>query len=604
MTWHHLQTFLWLRWRLVLNHSRRHGAVSLALFFIFKVVFALSALAALIIGFLLGATSLPNRPPEVAMLTFAGVIVAYLFFTVIGIIVELQRAEMLSLDKFLHLPMTLSGAFLINYLGSSMNLSALVFFSGMLGLSLGLSIESDGGAAFTLPLFVVVFFLMMTALIYQFRGWLASMLANPRRRQTMIVIITMAFLLVMMSPSLPGIVSMYRHKAEADANAPAVTVNAGDKSVERRARRNQRRQPMTPDEVFKLQSRARFASAILPPGWLAYGVVNTLEGRIIPALTCLFGMGLIGAWSLRRSYQTTLRLYRGEFSAGHGSKQRAASQVQARPRTRPVNGRRAHAGLRLPWVPERAYAVCVASFRYLLRIPEMKLTLLSPLIMLLVFGGISGSGKAEIAEYPGALRALGFAALMLLMSILYLQTNQFAYDRSGFRAFVLSPASRRDVLLGKNLAFFPFGAGLMVLAIGLCQWLAPLRPDHLAAVSLQIIPIFLWFCVAGNAMSIYLPLVVKPGTAMPATGQSLKLLLRFLATLASLAPLTLLVLPLGIEYLMHLMAWGEGFPTFLVLVLIQTALMIWLYLVILDRQAEWLHRREQEILAVVTTKAE
>ncbi|MBM2830482.1 MAG: rane protein, partial [Gammaproteobacteria bacterium] len=56
------------------------------------------------------------------------------------------------------------------------------------------------------------------------------------------------------------------------------------------------------------------------------------------------------------------------------------------------------------------------------------------------------------------------------------------------------------------------------------------------------------------------------------------------------------------EYLMSLLAWHTGFPAFLVFALIQAALTLWLYTIILDVQADWLYRREQLILEVVTTR--
>ena len=45
-------------------------------------------------------------------------IVGFLFFWSIGLLTELQRTEPLSLSKFLHLPVSVNGAFLINYLSS------------------------------------------------------------------------------------------------------------------------------------------------------------------------------------------------------------------------------------------------------------------------------------------------------------------------------------------------------------------------------------------------------------------------------------------------------------------------------------------------------
>src|SRR5205823_1921847 len=46
------------------------------------------------------------------------------------------------------------------------------------------------------------FVLMVTAVTYQLQGWLASLMANPRRRRTVIVALTVAFVLVSKLPNL------------------------------------------------------------------------------------------------------------------------------------------------------------------------------------------------------------------------------------------------------------------------------------------------------------------------------------------------------------------------------------------------------------------
>ena len=600
MNWSHLKTFLWLNWRLEINHHRRHGMLRALAGIIIKIVAALCAVAALVTGFLVGCLVLPEKPVEVIMLIWDGAVIAYLVFTIISIMVELQRSDMVSLSKFLHLPVTPVSAFLINYLGSNLKLSELTFLVGMGGLATGLLVAKGGSMLLLAPL-VAGFFLMMTALTYQFRGWLASMMTNPRRRQTIAIIMGMAFMLVMLLPSLPGMISMYRHETGNDTGTPAAMQNAESVRVDRRAGPNRRRPPMTPEQIFVLQTQARFANAILPPGWIVHGTVSTLEGRIYTALACVLGMILIGGWSLWRSYRTTLRMYQGYFSAGKIIKEKTT--VTNLGYSTPAAVTVVLPAMRLPWISDQASAIAVTGFRAWLRSAEMKMTILSPLIMLVVFGGMIGTREGEVSEYRIVLQTLGITALMLFC-IVYLMTNLFAYDRSGFRAFVLSPATRRDVLLGKNLSLFPFASGLVILAVGVCQWLAPLRPEHLAAVLVQALPVYLLYCMIGNTMSIYLPLVVKPGTAMPATGQSLKLLLRFLAVILSLVPLSLMTIPLGIEYLMSLLEWDTWFPTFLVFSLVQAVLMLWLYSLFLNVQAEWLYRREQNILEVVTTNAE
>jgi len=215
-------------------------------------------LVTLIIGYLIGNAWLPGEKTDATMLIWDGAVIGYLVFSLLGIMIELQQSAILSLDKLLHLPMTPSRAFLINYLGSSLNLSELVFFAGMLGLALGLMAEMGGAMALLLPL-VAAFFLMITSLTYQLRAWLASMMTNPRRRQSMIVIMTMVFLLVFILPSLPGMLQLYRHNASAYNNAPSVTVDVqGRRTGPPDRPQDQRRRPMTPEEKFKLQTRARF----------------------------------------------------------------------------------------------------------------------------------------------------------------------------------------------------------------------------------------------------------------------------------------------------------------------------------------------------------
>ena len=91
--------------------------------------------------------------------------------------------------------MSIKGAFLINYLSSLVSLNMVVFLPAMVGLSLGLAFGRGPAMLILLPL-VGAFLLMVTALTYQFQGWLASLMVNQRRRRTIIVLVTMAFVLL------------------------------------------------------------------------------------------------------------------------------------------------------------------------------------------------------------------------------------------------------------------------------------------------------------------------------------------------------------------------------------------------------------------------
>ena len=116
-------------------------------------------------------------------------------------LIQFQRAEVLSLDKFLHLPVSLRGAFLINYVGSLLSLTMIVLFPGMLGLSLGLVFSHGPKMLLLFPL-LAAFVLMVTAVTHQFRGWLAALMSNPRRRRAIIMGLTAAFILIAQAPNI------------------------------------------------------------------------------------------------------------------------------------------------------------------------------------------------------------------------------------------------------------------------------------------------------------------------------------------------------------------------------------------------------------------
>ena len=108
-----------------------------------------------------------------------GLVVGFLFFWVIGLHDRVAADRGAVARKFLHLPVSLTGAFLINYLSSLVRLSLIVFGPAMLGLARAGLLTRAGHAAGCSRSWRR-FLLMVTALTYQFQGWLASLMANPR----------------------------------------------------------------------------------------------------------------------------------------------------------------------------------------------------------------------------------------------------------------------------------------------------------------------------------------------------------------------------------------------------------------------------------------
>ena len=287
---------------------------------------------------------------------------------------------------------------------------------------------------------------MVTALTYQFQGWLAALMSNPRRRNTIIVMLTMSFVLLCQLPNLLNTTFMPKlTQAEKEETSRVsrekqeIRQLLDDKKIT--SEEYQQRQ-----EKIDTEGGARFEKRVeqvawivnmaLPPGWLPLGAGAIAAGEYLLPLLCTFGMALIGTASLWRSYRTTIRIYRGEFTGGRKKPAEAAPVTG----TRSVLPRLLEA--KLPWLSEQAAAVALASFRGFMRTPEAKMMLMSPLLMIVIFGGMMLSGRMHVPDVFRPLLPYGVVA-MILISMVQFVANQFGFDRSGFRVFVLCRALAR-----------------------------------------------------------------------------------------------------------------------------------------------------------------
>ena len=215
MNWQHFQAFVWLRWRLLINQWRRAGAVNAVLMMIVSIAVLVTAIPLLIASFMLGTFLIPKAAPVHLLYAWDGLILAFLFFWTVGLMAELQRSEPLALSKFLHLPVSVNSAFLINYFSSLLRLSLIVFVPVMVGFCLAL-IYTKGILFLPVVLSLAAFLLMVTALTYQLQGWLAALMSNPRRRRTVIVGMTAGIVLLAQLPNLINFVSPWGIQRRAD----------------------------------------------------------------------------------------------------------------------------------------------------------------------------------------------------------------------------------------------------------------------------------------------------------------------------------------------------------------------------------------------------
>jgi hypothetical protein len=603
-----LRALLWLRWRLRVNQVKRAGVLNAIALAVVVPGVVLLGLWMFVGFFLVGLFALPQAPLPVTLLVWDGLAVVFLFSWAVGLLAELQRSEVLSLDKLLHHPISLGGAFLINYLSSLLSVNLAIYVPAMVGLLLGQTLSQGPAVLAALPL-LLTFLLAVTALTYQFQGWLATMMTNPRRRRAVVAVLTLLLALVSQVPVIFNAVQPWR-AAEATRHVETAAAQAdldralrageitGEQYRERMLALYPRQQTLAERDRRQWEQVLETAWPInlaVPPGWLPLGVWAAADGNVLPALLGTVAFGLIGGASLWRSYRTTLRLYTGYYTRGRVA---PAAVAQA-----PVKPRPGMVAWELPWLPEQAAAVALSGLRGLLRAPEARMLLLTPVLVTV----LAGAGfVAAAVEPPPVARPLLVAGGMAvtLLGMLHLMGNLFGFDRAGFRVFVLCGASRRDVLVGKNLAFAPLALGLGLALAVLVEVFYPMRPDHLVALLPQMVAMFLLTCLAGNCLSILSPLPVPAGALRPASPAIIPVLMQMACLSLLMACFAPVALPWLVEFLLQLAGVAEGWPVALALSLVICGGVVALYVWLVGWQGVWLQAREQRILEVVAARAE
>jgi hypothetical protein len=223
--------------------------------------------------------------------------------------------------------------------------------------------------------------------------------------------------------------------------------------------------------------------------------------------------------------------------------------------------------------------------------------------MVVIFGSMLLRGGREAPEWSRPLAGIG-AMTFVLFSVVHIMANQFGFDRDGFRVFVLSAAPRRDILLGKNLAFAPLALGVGLILLVIVQIARPMRLDLLLAMVPQYLSMYLMFCILTNMLSIYAPVHVPAGSLRPANPSVSTVLLQLL-TILVLFPMTqaLTLLPLGTELIMQMIGEDSRVPICLLLTLLECAVIAAVYHVCLRWQGGLLQDREQRILDSVTNRS-
>ncbi len=607
----HLKTICWLRWRLMVNQLNRLSAAN-RIISVAALVLGFAASAVLFfVAWLAGPNLLVKATPSTLMLVWTGLAAAFLGGWSIGVLTDLQRSEPLGLDKFLTLPVSPRNAFLMNYAGSFFSIAMFLMVPPMLGLAFAM-VGHYGASMIFGVLLLGGFVLLVTAATFQFRGWLATLMVSKRSKRNVIALLTLGIILVSQIPNFLNLV-VFRDQREMDQRRQSEVAEAqaglarqldngelsqqeyNDRSAEMEDRQQSRRR----QKLEVLANRVRIGNMFVPPGWMPLGIEQAASGRWPFSLACLAGLVGLSCLSLNRSFQTTLRIYRGGAMRENRKTDRpGAARELLKPAKPPAFSQLV--GRRLPLLNHQQSAVATGMLASLARAPEAKLAVIAPfLVMLLAGATIAVSSRQLIPVDVRAFPAIGVCTFAML-GILAMIQNQFGYDRAGFRCYVLAPVPCRDVLIGKNAALAPVAFLLGALGLVALQIFMPMRPTHLMAAIFQLGTVYLITCIVGNLVSIYAPLPIAAGTMKPLNMNLSVVLLQLLITL--LLPLTLLpaMIPATVELVTREMFGIDRIPLNLIGSMLVLLVTVGIYRGVISIEGRLLRDREQKILETVT----
>jgi ABC-2 type transport system permease protein len=235
--------------------------------------------------------------------------------------------------------------------------------------------------------------------------------------------------------------------------------------------------------------------AVLPPGLTGDAIAQVSHGEYAVGFTSLLFLATL---TVAIGYLLHLRLRR-QFLGEN------LSEAAARPAI--PQAQSLQLGWDLPGFSPSVAAVFEKEMRYLGRSGPMLLTLIMPVLMLLIFrlGPMSALRHSSLltrapnTAFPAAVAY----ALIVLTNLVY---NSFGGDGGGVQFFYASPASFRQIMLGKNLVHTAILATNTLLA-----WIAvsffygpPATAIAVATLAGLLFAAPLNF-TAGNLLSIYTP---------------------------------------------------------------------------------------------------
>lgn len=629
MNWNQLKALVWLRWRLFMVQFRKMNIWMKILLGLIAASVVCTSVGGAIFGFVGTLYLMPEDKPFFALIAFDGLCGLFLFAWAAGFVSELQRAEPISIEKLLHLPISVRGAFLLNYLSSFTSLTIVALLPPLIGLCCALPFVYGWKTLVALPL-LFAFLLLITSVTYQIRGWLARMMSNPKRRRAIMTTIFMAFIAVTQLPGIlatvfdedkpnrhngdnvaqvdqsdvvPGQIDATKSEStpdqaaeDPDTSTPTAesteTIPAADTELievedaaDKAARRARKRE----------KSRAVLTSInrYVPFGWLPLGAYRAAEGILWPGILGLAGLLGLSVVSLNMSYRGTVNFYRGTTSKKRVSatSQNIQNQNTGKAKIRDLN--------LLPFLSPKLGTVTRANLTNMWRTPAVKMQLLIPFFVMFIpiFGLLKK--RDELPADIGPLAGLGVVLFSMFM-MFGLIMNIFGFDRNGFRSFMLLPLRPHEILLAKNISMFPVGCLMCVIPFCVVAVTFSFSWHTALACVAQIIAAYSIFCVMGNLVSTMFPFPT-PTSAMKRVKPKWQ---SMLAQLVAFALFPCLMIPVAIppvlSFALKKFDIWTGFSLNLPLSLVVAGLAVGFYWLMLEPTSRLLWDKQRAILLEVT----
>ena len=603
----HIKAIAWLRWRLLANVLSRKGLSNTILAGSFVAIALAIAIGLFSLSVFLGLKFLPLWTPWQTVVAWDILAFAYAASWIIGLGAQFKGSAALSIEKLLHLPVSPASAFLSNFISSFAQLNNVLFVPPLLGFSVA-SIAVNGVSFAVSLLATLALVFMATALSCHLQERLATAISNNRKKQTIIAFVIVAFMSLTLASSYFSVQekrTINDLQKSRGAQVAALKAQRDDGLIdesqfeENRDQANQtfkdtRQELKDKYRVFR-NDLLKTANAVVPIGWLPNGIHHLKQGRPWPAYAGVLGMLLIGSLSLFRSYRMTLdHCQGGTLSSGNPQPPNRKSAKQS------IRPKRNMLEWSLPAASEPCSAIATSAFRMLLRMPELKTILATPIYLVGCLGGIfylAVENLQNLSEAIHPIIVLGIMSLAGLMQLMLVE-NQFNLDSERFKRYLLLPCDRAQLLIGNNLAASPFALVFGGILLTLTQFFIPISIPNLIATVAQYLSVCTVISLIGNGVAIFFPINSNQSKFAQAKHEIVSqfLLPVLLGPIVSIP----IYIPFLMSFIFRAFGWANGDIVYLIASIGILAIVILAYRKAISKQADQLQKRETRILDIIT----